>query len=497
MQRTDIAKRFAARAVNLVAETAALVFVLIWVTAGIPFASGVFVGEAELTFAAGVVVGLVGWVVSRRFVHIRAMPFSTIAMTVLLMAMGGLVVLEPLVANVATGAPLTFVALAAGAFLAAGTCAIGLAWCDALATHDPGDVEVVSLVAIVVAAAFAIIVSSTPSTATGLVVVCPLLAWALLVATRGDVLRESRRSRGAAAAAQKDASKRLHNEETAKKALHATGIFLMYSVLGFLGEFGPRGIVSNEGYLQAIECVFTVLLTLVCIVWLMLLGPSVRVPAALPWAVPLVILSIALRACDLPATLLVGSAIFSATLALVCFSTIASLTEEAHDRAGRSLVWTAAAPDVAIALMAGAFILGGVATHVLEPIFTTAAIPSITVTLFALTALALAPVLASYRSSACLRAREQGVLPNDDIARSVRSLVAGAALSDAEVELLDELARGRSLTAIRNRTGDSLLVLERRLGDVCAKLDVDSLAALQSDVLVPLAARRRRRLFTR
>ena len=478
---------------NLVAETAALVFVLVWITTGIPFASGVFAGEAEAAFAGGVVLGLVGWVVGRRFVRVRALPGSTIAITLLLVAMGGLVVFEPVVATVATGAPLTLVAIAAGAFLAAGTCAISLAWCDALAMHDPSDVEVVGLVAIGIASAFALLVSSTPSTATGLVVVCPLLAWALLMATRGDVLREGRRPYADESAAVQ--RRRLLNSNGAKKALHATGIFLMYFVLGFLGEFGPRGIVSQTGQLQVIESVLTVGLTVGLIAWLILVAPSVRVPAVLPWAVPLVVLSMALRACDHPASLLVGSAVFSATLALVCFSTVASLTEEAHDRAGRSVVWTAAAPDIAVALMAGAFMLGGVATHLLATMFATALVPSVTVTLFALTALALSPALAGYRSSSFLRAREHGDLPADDIARSVRSLMAGADLDPSEIELLDELARGRSLTAIRNRTGDSLLTLEYRLSETCAKLDVDSLAELQSDILVPLAASRKRRLF--
>lgn len=493
MHWSDIARRFGRRVTNLMAEAAALVFVLIWITAGVPFASGVFVGEAELAFGAGVVIGLLGWVLVRRFVRVRAMPGSTVAVTLLLVAMGGLVVFEPVVARVATGLPLTVLAIAVGTFLAAGTCAISLAWCDALATHDPGDVEAVSLVSISIASTFALLVSLGPTTATGLVVVCPLLAWALLMATRGDVIREGRRSQS------KDAERRVsaRHDDRLKKFFHGTGIFLMYFVLGFLGEFGPRGIVSLGSYLPVIESVLTVGLTVVLILWLICLGPSARVPAVLPWAAPLVVLSMALRGCNQPGTLLVGSAIFSATLAFVCFSTVVSLTEEDHERSGRTVVWTAAAPDVAVALMAGAFMLGGVMTHVLADMFATEAVPSVTVTLFALTALTLAPVLAGYRSSAYLRARDHGDLPSDDITRGVCSLVGGADLDSYEIELLDELARGRSLTAVRNRTGDSLYTLEKRLNDICAKLDVGSLAELQSDILVPLVTSRKRRLGRR
>lgn len=495
MRKSDIAKRLGSRVANLVAETAALVFVLVWITAGVPFASGVFAGEAELAFGCGIAVGLVGWVAMRRFIHGLPVLPSAVAMTLLLVAMGGLVVLEPVVARVTTGLPLTLVAVAAGAFLAAGTCAIGLAWCGALAMHDPGDVEVVALVAIAVTTVFAVMVSSTPVTATGLVVVCPLLAWALLVATRGDVLREGPRPE--AGPPSPDAPAGPFETDAAKKVFHALGIFLMYFVLGFLGEFGPRGIVSQPVLLQVVECAVTLLIAVALIVWLIVLSPSVRVPATLPWAVPLAVLSVALRACDTEGTLLAGSAVFSSTLALVCFSSVTSLTEEAHDRSGRSVLWANAAPDVAIALMAGAFSLGGVFTHLVEAMFSTQIVPSLIVTLFALTALTLAPALAGYRSSAFLRVRGRCGKPADEVSRGVASLVNGAGLTELEAELLDELAHGRSLTAARNRTGDSLLTLERRLAGICRKLDVDSLAELQGDILMPLATSRRHRFFKR
>ena len=211
-----------------------------------------------------------------------------------------------------------------------------------------------------------------------------------------------------------------------------------------------------------------------------------RVPASLPWAVPIVVASVALRALGTQTALLVGSAAFSSALAFVCFSSIATLTEEAHDRAGRSVIWTATAPDVVVAVMVGAFTLGGVFTDATATTFALDLQPFLAITFGALAALALAPALVGYRASAHLRARADAEKPRDEIAHNVAIRVADAGLTPVEVNVLDLLARGRSLTAIRNRTGDSLYTLEELLGDICAKLGVRSLAELQSEVLEPL-----------
>ncbi len=226
--------------------------------------------------------------------------------------------------------------------------------------------------------------------------------------------------------------------------------------------------------------------TVAFILWFMVLSPSVRVPAALPWAVPIVVVSVALRALGTQTALLVGSAAFSSALAFVCFSSIATLTEEAHDRAGRSVIWTAAAPDMVVAIMVGAFTLGGVFTNATATTFALNLHPSLAITLGALAALTLAPALVGYRASAHLRARNGTDKARDEITHTVEARVSDAGLSPVEVEVLDLLAHDRSLTAIRNRTGDSLYTLEELLGDICAKLGVQSLAELQSEVLEPL-----------
>ncbi len=196
--------------------------------------------------------------------------------------------------------------------------------------------------------------------------------------------------------------------------------------------------------------------------------------------------SVALRALDTQTSLLVGSAAFSSALAFVCFSSIATLTEEAHDRAGRSVIWTAAAPDVVVAVMVGAFTFGGVLTNATATTFALDLQPSLAITLCALAALTLAPALVGYRASAHLRARGGAEKTRDEITHNVEARVADAGLTPAEVDILDLLAHDRSLTAIRNRTGDSLYTLEELLGEICTKLGVQSLAELQSDVLEPL-----------
>ena len=348
-------------------EIAALVFVLAWLFAGVPYVCTLFAGSAVLAFAAGCALGLLAWVTNRRFA--RRFP-STLASvlykTALLFLMGALVFVDALVSHRLTGASLLAVAFASGALAAAGTATVSLAWCTALTPRAASDVEFVGATALLVNVLFATVVAFVPQASLGAVVACPILAWTLLVATRNEALARD-------AVPQPLSPPPLtpgQVDRSCGSCRFAHGpiplllsMALAFLALGYLGELGPRGIEASVPKLRLVEALLTCVFMLAAIVLFRSHSRRVDLPAALPWVTALVVVAQLLRAVGLAWPSLFGSAVFTAALALSTYSTL-TLVTGGFGASPRCACTRVARPDVALAAAVGGYVLGCTAAHV-------------------------------------------------------------------------------------------------------------------------------------
>jgi len=344
-------------------EIVALILVLAWLFVGVPHVCGLFRGHAGLMFAAGCVAGLPAWAVGRRFVHRSLGELASVLLkSLVLLFMGGLVFADALFAWRLQGSSLLVAGFASGVLVSAGTATVAHAWCTALTSHASRDVEVVGMVSLLANAAFAAFAAFVPQASMGLVVGCPILAWALLVAMRSETMSRGQASSGVTAAAQP-----VRGERACLTCRFAHGplpllvsLVVAFTALGFLGEVVSGAAGFADVRLQLLECLLTCLAVLVAVVLFRAHSPRVDLPSALPWVTLLAAASLALCVLGDVWPAVAGSSVFTAALALATFSTL-TLVTGGFGASPRCACTRVARPDVAIASAVGGYVVGCVA----------------------------------------------------------------------------------------------------------------------------------------